>query len=811
MTLKTAITSLFIPFILSNGIAQTLIPATIRTDATLSRVERNFTGFNSGQGHFENIYKLYKANAGLEVNPNFYDVFANLSHNICWRFPGGTTANFYNRWGSGYGNGGIGQIFGDSWNYSNISTAARNSVYGDYANYNTPYFANAKSNMIFPFINSVTRNKSVGAKSIFCINIINHYRNMPFAPYDSRRETLRDTDKINDIINTQGDYLDAFNNSTLSKDFKKIVRQNLDAYLTLINNGLTVYDVEMGNEIYAYAYDDNLISDYNSFFYNNNFLYPSDTRVWFKDNGTDQSIQYTYSTLWTYARLAKLYKLLITDTLQKLAYNPQSRYSSIYEEHLNNLKFGVPISFKLDGGFNRWNNFMLQPDIKSYIGADAYVIHPYFDSSNYFKELILSPIENANEADLQTEFTNIRDTLEASYNQRFFKENQIYLINAMPEGSEVWYTEWNFNFDNNNLKKVGNTLLHAMYYYDVMMDFFDINANKNLHVACNKDNPVKQCNYQIPYAKDATWYNMTRFMKGYDAMASDPYTTTNSVANSVEYNSPYYAHLLLAPILEDSSLQYINADNGGFDPVPNCWFRTFYKKDCSSGCCKDEVYVYFDNKSDSDYVIDLRSALDITDNKCASTVMNYLYANNLYASMGQTTFRSDDFLYDQTTDSNAANVTIQRVFNRQMPQSALSVLKIPKYSLGNIRVEISLPGTICSCGAGDKTKNTEMFVARLSNSGELSNALTNESAVAAMSLYPNPSRGDVNLSIHAPKESASVISIFDINGNLVRSIPQDLNEGENSIALDLNDMAKGAYLLKLSGEQLDISKKVVLQ
>lgn len=800
---------MFISFVI-NGIAQNLIPGNIDRSATLQNVERNFTGFNSGQGHIENIYKIYKANSGLEVNPNFYGVFENLSNNICWRFPGGTTANFYNRYASGFGNSGIGQTFGDAWTTTSIINSIRNANYGGYSNYYTASYPNASSNVIFPFINSITNNKAANASGVFCINFLNHYRNVVFTGYDSRRETLRDTSKVQAIISLEGNYLDAFNNSTLSKDFKRIVRQNIDAFLTLINNGVTVHKVEMGNEIYAYAYDDNLISDYNTFFYNNNFLYPSDTRVWLKDDGSAQSIKNTYTTLWTYARLAKLYRVLLTDTLQKLSSSSTARNNFIYEDHLRNVKFGVPISAKQDGGFKRWNDFMLQPEVKSYIGNDAYIVHPYFDSTNYFKNLILSPLTNNSTDVLEDEFKAIRDTMEISYNNRFFKSSQVNLINSFPEGSELWYTEWNFNFDNNNLKKVGNTLLHAMYYYDVIMNFFDLNANKNLAVTCNKINPVQLCNYQIPYAKEATWYNMTRFINGYGAKASDPLSTTNSEANSVEYHSPYYAHLLLSPILEDPALQYIDNSNGGFNNIRFCSFRSFTKKECSSGCCRDVVYVYFDNKSDSDYEIDLKTALDIGNLNCVEVTKNSIYANNLFASMGQTTFRMDDLLYADT--QNGADITIQRAFNEDVDDTLLDHLKISKYSLGYFKVMITIPTPDCACNrtAARKGKTNSDADSRKSPEPEVTQKPAEFKNTAAR-IYPNPSLGNVTIEIQSLKNLQVQINIFDMAGNLARSFSKELNEGENQIPIELGDLPKSAYLIRVDGENIQFAEKLILQ
>lgn len=787
-----------------NSYSQQNVYGEISTSNSISNVERNFTGFNSSQGYLENIYKINYANSGLEVNNNFHEIFKNLNNNISWRFPGGTAGNFYNRWASGFGNAGFGVTFGDDWNYANISIAALKTNYANYYNYNVVGYPNSKANIIFPFINSISKNKTTASQSAFCINIINHYRSSPLIGYDSRRETLRDTNKVIEIINLKENYLDAFNNSTLSNNFKKIVLQNIDAYLTLISNGVTVNQIEMGNEIFSYVYDDNLFTDYNTFFYNSNFFSPSDNKVWIRPDDTNKSNQEANSTLWTYARLAKMYKVLIIDTLQKLSNEPQNNLHIVYENHLNNIKFGIPISVTSNGGFRIWDNFMLNPEVSEFIGTNAYIMHPYFDNINFLKGVDISAMDNTNKDKLSQEFNAIRDTLEIAYNQRFFRENQVELINKLPNNAEVWYTEWNFNFDNNNLKKVGNTLLHAMYYYDVIMNFFDINANKNLATDCNKTNPIKLCNYQLPYAKKGTWYNMTRFKDGYKTKPSDPYNTTNIEANSIEYYSTYYAALLLSPILKDSTIQYLNNTNGGFDNILNCSFRSFYKKDCSTNCCRNDIYIYFNNKSDSDYSINLSKTLELDMATCVNTTSNYLYANNLFASMGETTFRTDGILHTDTANA-AADITIQRVFNQKINTENLDNVLIPKYALGYIKVSSNDASSNCECTSNSRKKpNTNEDLKIVSDE-----KITRENSIK---IYPNPSyTGNINLNVYSNRDVTSDIRIFDITGNLVKSFQRELFSGDNILQLDLVDLAKATYIIHVTGNEIKFSSKIILQ
>lgn len=803
------ITPLFVLFCcLSASYSQIPLSGKINPDKHLQGIKHHFTGFNSGQGYMESIYKNYASNSGLEVNNAFYATFSNISNEISWRFPGGTTANFYNRWGSGFGNTGFAQTFGDAWLFTNINWNTLISNYGNYSNFYNPAYPFASTNAIFPFINSITNNKTEKASSSFCLNLVNHYRSVPLINYNTRKETLRDTAKVNAIISSDNNYLDAFNNSTLSTNFKKIVRQNIDAYLTLVNNGVTVYDVEFGNETFSYMYDDNLLSDYNSFENNNNIFSPSDSKIWIRNDGSVQSIKEANSTLWTFARLAKLYKLLLTDTLQKLSANTNDNKYLIYTDHLNHLKFGMPIGTFQNGGFKDWNNFMINPNVREYIGINAYIIHPYLDYYNFIKDIPLSAKENTSASDLEQEFRAIRDTLEIAYNNRFFKDNQINYINNLPIGSEMWYTEWNFNFDWDPLKKVGNTLLHAMYYYDMTMNFYDINANRNLTVSCNKNNPVTLCNYHIPYSRNDTWYSMTRFTKGYNSTSSDPYTNDNSKINSVEYNSSYFTALLLSPILEDSSVYMIDNVNGGFDITPNVSFRDFYTKSAADHE-QPEVLIYFNNKSDSDYLINIREALDIHDSDTVSVHANYIYAENLYASMGQTTFRKDDILHndnDDHTDTTAYDIrnTIQKVFNLPILNDQLAAFRIKKYSLGYLRISSGTTPAVSLLRKGNNAENATENKTLPAPAGnqQFSGIIPN------INVYPNPcTTGMLTVDMSSATDITTDILIFDVTGSLVKSIPATIAQGQNKLDTDLTDLAKGVYILKINHEAI----KIVLQ
>jgi hypothetical protein len=253
----------------------------------------------------------------------------------------------------------------------------------------------------------------------------------------------------------------------------------------------------------------------------------------------------------------------------------------------------------------------------------------------------LSDKSTTNTTTLNNEFNLIRDSFEIAFRKRTLLNEQVKYVNNMPANSEAWVTEWNIMFDWDKIKKVGNTLLHSMFYTDQILSYFDMNANVNLVTSCNKSNPIQICNYHVSYAgnDNDTWYPMMRFPSGYNSTYIDYKTTTNSNPNDIRYQSTFYAQQLLSPIINDTSIKYINNINGGFTVLQNCLFRTFFRENDAGcfGCSNSDLYIYFNNKSSNNYSIAIQTALSnfLGTTYCISSAKkNYLYANNLFCVHG---------------------------------------------------------------------------------------------------------------------------------------------------------------------------------
>jgi hypothetical protein len=69
--------------------------------------------------------------------------------------------------------------------------------------------------------------------------------------------------------------------------------------------------------------------------------------------------------------------------------------------------------------------------------------------------------------------------------------------------------------------------------------------------------------------------------------------------------------------------------------------------------------------------------------------------------------------------------------------------------------------------------------------------------------YPNPSNGQFNLSFSCEKAQSCLISIYDISGRLASQRNIETIEGGNLVEMNLQSLAKGLYLMRLSGESIN--------
>ncbi len=84
-----------------------------------------------------------------------------------------------------------------------------------------------------------------------------------------------------------------------------------------------------------------------------------------------------------------------------------------------------------------------------------------------------------------------------------------------------------------------------------------------------------------------------------------------------------------------------------------------------------------------------------------------------------------------------------------------------------------------------------------------------DEATAELSIAPNPSNGNINLNASWAQGTAN-IQVIDISGKLVYSSMVNTARGQRSVALNMQDLANGSYLVKvISNNKVETAKLVI--
>ncbi|MBK6484028.1 MAG: T9SS type A sorting domain-containing protein [Chitinophagaceae bacterium] len=97
----------------------------------------------------------------------------------------------------------------------------------------------------------------------------------------------------------------------------------------------------------------------------------------------------------------------------------------------------------------------------------------------------------------------------------------------------------------------------------------------------------------------------------------------------------------------------------------------------------------------------------------------------------------------------------------------------------------------------------------LTKEGLLENAF-NQSAVQVYT-YPNPAKDILSLKITAPNESTANVSIFEVSGQTILEKVFTIEEGSQTITLDVAALKRGMYLVATDINGVRSFSKIVLQ
>jgi len=81
-----------------------------------------------------------------------------------------------------------------------------------------------------------------------------------------------------------------------------------------------------------------------------------------------------------------------------------------------------------------------------------------------------------------------------------------------------------------------------------------------------------------------------------------------------------------------------------------------------------------------------------------------------------------------------------------------------------------------------------------------------------LKIFPNPTNSKAIISFTTPKAGRVSLTIYDITGRLMKTIANaELNEGDHTFNLDVNNFRAGIYLLRMQSGQISQTRKFIVQ
>ncbi|MCK5855945.1 MAG: PKD domain-containing protein [Bacteroidales bacterium] len=105
---------------------------------------------------------------------------------------------------------------------------------------------------------------------------------------------------------------------------------------------------------------------------------------------------------------------------------------------------------------------------------------------------------------------------------------------------------------------------------------------------------------------------------------------------------------------------------------------------------------------------------------------------------------------------------------------------------------------VVTLDAANPNSTNNDFVVRNNTVVPKTVSINNSSKSMSIKTYPNPVENNLNIAINMEKSSRVSVEIFNLAGQLIISNNYDLQAGAQTLRINLNDLAKGSYILKIT-------------
>ena len=116
---------------------------------------------------------------------------------------------------------------------------------------------------------------------------------------------------------------------------------------------------------------------------------------------------------------------------------------------------------------------------------------------------------------------------------------------------------------------------------------------------------------------------------------------------------------------------------------------------------------------------------------------------------------------------------------------------------------------IMETGIGTSHSGSYLYTDLLALSGNSS--VGELSAISSYNVYPNPAKDKLNIACNLKQNTLVQIEVLDIQGKQIKAQYFAMNKGENQVSLDLSDVQKGIYFVRMTADGESLSQKLVVE
>ena len=87
----------------------------------------------------------------------------------------------------------------------------------------------------------------------------------------------------------------------------------------------------------------------------------------------------------------------------------------------------------------------------------------------------------------------------------------------------------------------------------------------------------------------------------------------------------------------------------------------------------------------------------------------------------------------------------------------------------------------------------------------------NEESLNKSEIFPNPSNGNITISVNSTNGNSARIEISNLLGQVVYTSENDLVEGNNDIKLNLSSLNAGQYIVRISDENTSNTSSIQIK